>query len=211
MDPMSGFFALRRSDFLAADYLNPIGYKIALELIVKCRLENVGEIPIYFANRKRGKSKLSFKEQLRYIQHLRRLFIYKFGTWSRLLHFLAVGASGVVVNLAIVTLLLRMHSPADAALAGGILVSVVSNFFLNRRFTFSYAAEKSIIGQFLGFCVASSFGALVNFAVAKVFSAAWPGVPLQLAAAVGILSGTFLNFIANRYFVFREVEMKARN
>jgi dolichol-phosphate mannosyltransferase len=209
-DPMSGFFAMRRSDFQAADALNPIGYKIALELIVKCRLENVGEVPIYFANRKRGTSKLSFKEQLRYLQHLRRLFMYKFGTWSRLLHFLAVGASGAVVNLAVVTLLGHAHFSSDVALLGGIVVSVVTNFLLNRRFTFSYAAHKAIIPQFLGFCAASSVGAVINFAAAKAVVSSWPGMPLQGAAAIGILAGTVLNFVANRYFVFREVESGTR-
>ena len=36
-DPMSGFFALRRSTFDRAEKLDPIGYKIGLELFVKCR------------------------------------------------------------------------------------------------------------------------------------------------------------------------------
>lgn len=203
-DPMSGFFALRRSDFAKADALNPIGYKIGLELIVKCRLENIGEIPIYFADRKHGQSKLTFAERLRYLQHLRRLFIHKFGTWSRVLHFLAVGASGTLVNLGVLTLLLREQASRDVAIAGGIAVSVVTNFLLNRRFTFSYARHESMLRQFLGFCVASSFGALVNFSVAKAFSSVFPALPLQLAAAIGILAGMSLNFIANRYVVFRE-------
>ena len=63
-DPMSGFFALRRTDFEAARDLNPVGYKIALELIVKCGFENVGEVPIHFEDRQYGESKLSLKEQL---------------------------------------------------------------------------------------------------------------------------------------------------
>src|SRR5438034_33131 len=42
-DPMSGFFALRRSTFLAARALDPVGYKIALELIVKCECTGVHE------------------------------------------------------------------------------------------------------------------------------------------------------------------------
>src|SRR4051812_35647152 len=42
-DPMSGFFALRRTIFEAGDNFNPIGYKIALEIIVKCRCERVVE------------------------------------------------------------------------------------------------------------------------------------------------------------------------
>ena len=118
-DPMSGFFAMRRSDFARADDLNPVGYKIGLELIVKCRLENIGEVPICFADRKRGQSKLTFAERLRYLLHLRRLFTYKFGTYSRVLHFLAVGASGTLVNLAVLTLLSRQHVSSSVAIAGG--------------------------------------------------------------------------------------------
>lgn len=77
-DPMSGFFALRRETFERADKLNPIGYKIGLELIVKCRVARVVEIPIHFANRKRGSSKLSLAEQLKYLRHLARLFAFKY-------------------------------------------------------------------------------------------------------------------------------------
>ncbi len=208
-DPMSGFFALRRSDFLRAKYLNPIGYKIALELIVKCHLENIGEVPIYFADRKLGESKLNLKEQLRYIQHLRRLFIYKFGAWSRILQFLGVGASGTLVNLGVLTALRHIGASIDVAIAGGIGVSVLSNFALNRRFTFSYARDKSIASQLLGFCVASSVGSLMNFAVTRSVLGTWPAMPLQLAATLGIFSGMFLNFFANRYFVFRERRMTA--
>jgi dolichol-phosphate mannosyltransferase len=207
-DPMSGFFALRRTDFLKADYLNPIGYKIALELIVKCRLDNIGEVPIYFADRKLGQSKLTLKEQLRYVQHLRRLFIYKFGTWSRVLHFGAVGAFGTLVNLCVLTLLLRAGSSKDIAITGGIVVSVITNFFLNRRFTFSYAGDGSIVKQFLGFCAACSLGALITFAVTKGIVALWPALPLQIAACVGIFASMFANFVANRYVVFRETVEK---
>src|SRR5262249_5348228 len=67
-DPMAGFFALRRETFERGQgFLNPIGYKIGLELLVKCNCREVREIPIHFADRKFGSSKLSFKEQLKYI------------------------------------------------------------------------------------------------------------------------------------------------
>lgn len=75
-DPMAGFFAFRRSLLDRADPLDPVGYKIGLELIVKCRCRNVQEVPIRFSNRQRGKSKLTLKEQLRYLQHLHRLFLH---------------------------------------------------------------------------------------------------------------------------------------
>jgi len=77
-DPMSGFFALPRKTFESACDLNPIGYKIGLELMVKCNLHRIEEIPIHFKDRQFGESKLTLTEQKRFIQHLCRLFIYKY-------------------------------------------------------------------------------------------------------------------------------------
>ena len=77
-DPMSGFFALPRTTFESACDLNPIGYKIGLELMVKCNLFCIEEIPIHFENRQFGKSKLTLTQQKKYLQHLFRLFIYKY-------------------------------------------------------------------------------------------------------------------------------------
>ncbi len=127
-DPMAGFFAFRRSEIDKARYLNPIGYKIGLELIVKCGLENVGEVPIQFIDRRFGQSKLSFKEQLRYLQHLRRLYIYKFAYMSSAVQFAAIGISGVFVNLIILTILVRLGVLPPIAVAVGIGVSVDHEF-----------------------------------------------------------------------------------
>jgi dolichol-phosphate mannosyltransferase len=76
-DPMAGFFALRRSALASADRLDPVGYKIGLELLVKCRCRRVREIGIHFSNRVHGTSKLTFREQLNYLRHLRRLYWYR--------------------------------------------------------------------------------------------------------------------------------------
>lgn len=76
-DPMAGFFALRRQSFLSASRLDPIGYKIGLELLVKCRCRRVTEVPIHFANRLHGSSKLSLREQLNYLRHLCRLYSFR--------------------------------------------------------------------------------------------------------------------------------------
>jgi dolichol-phosphate mannosyltransferase len=77
-DPMSGFFMLRRETLARAKELNPIGYKIGLELLVKCGCTNIVEVPIHFADRRLGQSKLNLREQLRYIRHVWRLLCYKF-------------------------------------------------------------------------------------------------------------------------------------
>ena len=210
-DPMSGFFALRRADFDKARDLNPVGYKIALELIVKCGFQNVAEIPIRFTDRVHGESKLTLKEQLKYIKHLRRLYLYRFSNAMYALQFLVVGASGVVVNLTVLSLLLFLGLPEAACLAGGIAVSLVTNFLLNRRFTFSYARDGNIAKQFLGFLSASAVGFTVNYAVSLwMNSAVLPPGPysLHVAAMTGIAAGMIFNFIGNRFFVFRKTYVR---
>lgn len=206
-DPMSGFFALRRSDFEKAQDLNPVGYKIGLELIVKCGFENVGEIPIQFTDRVYGESKLTLKEQLRYIQHLRRLYLHRFANAMYVLQFLVVGASGVIVNLAVLTLLLMLGMQEAVCLAGGIAVSLVTNFLLNRRFTFSYARDRNIFKQFIGFVSASAVGFTANYLVAIwMNSSVLQPSPysLHIAAITGIAAGMLFNFLGNRFIVFRK-------
>jgi len=201
-DPMSGFFALKRSTLNRAARLNPVGYKIGLELMVKCGCESIAEIPIHFTDRRLGVSKLTLKEQLKYIQHLRRLAIYRYPGWSNLLQFAVVGASGTVVNLAVLTALVAFGIADSFALAGGIGVSFLSNFFLNRRFTFDYARKDSIIKHFFGFLAASALGLITNYTVAILFRKNFTVVPIQIAAMVGILAGMGLNYVMSRYLVF---------
>ncbi len=77
-DPMSGFFALHRRTWEQAAPLDPIGYKIALELFVKGRCRRPAEVPITFATRTAGESKASFAEGRRYLRHLARLYRFRF-------------------------------------------------------------------------------------------------------------------------------------
>lgn len=201
-DPMSGFFALRRETFAGGRDFSPVGYKIGLELVIKCRCARTVEVPIHFADRRLGESKLTLKEQLRYLRHVRRLYDHKFGTWSHLAQFLVVGASGLLVNLAVLTALLRGGLVRGAAVGVAIAVSMLWNFVLNRRFSFSYARRRSIPWQLAGFVAASSVGAAVNYAVTLWL---WDAFRYKQAAAiVGVVAGTTFNFVANRYLVFRK-------
>ena len=77
-DPMAGFFAIHRDTVARAAALTPKGYKIGLELLVKCDCQNVVEIPIQFRDRVHGESKLSMREQLNYVEHLASLYSYRF-------------------------------------------------------------------------------------------------------------------------------------
>jgi dolichol-phosphate mannosyltransferase len=206
-DPMAGFFAFRRDALTTAAPLNPIGYKIGLELIVKCRFDQIGEVPIHFADRTAGESKLNFTEQLRYIQHVRRLFVWKYPNWSYIVQFAAVGGSGLIVNLAVLTLLVSAGVHVPFAVGVAIGVAMFSNFLLNRRFTFSYAKDGPFMKQLAAFVGACSFGAAVNYIVTIAVLGVAPTLPVQIAATMGVLAGMTINFLSNRYITFRKKKM----
>ena len=77
-DPMSGFFAIRRQTWEQAAALDAIGYKIALELYVKCGCRRPAEVPIRFAARHAGQSKLSMGVQVKYLRHLAKLYAFQY-------------------------------------------------------------------------------------------------------------------------------------
>ena len=82
-DPMAGFLAFRRDLLADCDALDPVGFKIGLEMIVKCGIDRVREVPIRFATRRAGSSKLNLGEQVLYLRHLLRLYRYRLGRRGR--------------------------------------------------------------------------------------------------------------------------------
>ena len=205
-DPMAGFFALRRSDFKnALEKLNPVGYKIGLELIVKCDCKNVAEVPIDFADRLKGESKLTLKEQINYLKHIKLLFDFRYQNWAYLVQFLIVGASGMVIDLASFALLLKGLG-LSAARGLAIWIAMTWNFFLNRNVTFSYARQESAFKQYWGFCASCSLGAAVNWGASLILcqSVAYFNQHEILAGMVGVIAGTAFNFVLCRMLVFRK-------
>jgi dolichol-phosphate mannosyltransferase len=207
-DPMAGFFAFRRTTFEAGHDFNPVGYKIGLELLVKCGCERVVEVPIHFEDRQLGKSKLTMRQQLLYIKHLRRLYTFKFGAWTQLIQFLTVGGLGTVVNLALLTMFLALSMPVRPAVASAIVLSMCFNFVLNRRFSFQHARKGGWVRQFVGFMTACSLGAVINYAVTVLCMGKVVSMRPQVAALVGIAAATAFNFIASRYLVFRSSHIR---
>lgn len=72
-DPLSGFFLVRRS-LLANATLRPIGYKILLELLLRCQWRQVIEVPYHFRARSSGQSKANMRQGVLALQHMLRLW-----------------------------------------------------------------------------------------------------------------------------------------
>lgn len=74
-DPMSGYFVVRRECIEDID-LQPQGFKILLEILVKGRLRKAAEVPYRFGLRHAGSSKADFKVALDYLSLLGKLSRY---------------------------------------------------------------------------------------------------------------------------------------
>lgn len=209
---MAGFFAVSRGTLRNSGPLDPVGYKIALELLVKCRCRHVVEIPITFSDRRYGQSKLNLSEQLNYLRHVIRLLRFKYAMSTRFFCFCLVGMSGAWVDLATFLLLMIMCKMSfGIARAVSIWLAMTWNFGLNRRFTFkptqSQATWTQLGRQYAGFCAACLLGAIVNWCISLPVSQimSLTVVGQALAALLGIVSGLGFNFAFCRRFVFSEV------
>ncbi len=216
-DPLSGFFAFKRK-ILEGIKLDAVGYKMLLEILVKTKGAKVKEIPYTFTDRTRGSSKLDSSTMFDYVRSVWKL--YRYGHTAKVSEprtsirfiskagrFYTVGASGLLVNY-LVSLLF-----ADAiinfwyihATTIGIIVSMSSNFILNKIWTFedrNFEAKKTLIqyGKFVGF---SSLGALIQLGMVYVLVDNYQFVyPLALMLAVIIAASS--NFILNKKWTFKE-------
>ena len=81
-DITSGFFLIKR-DALTGVELDPIGFKIGLEVIAKANYGRVIEIPYVFTDRIVGESKLNQKEIVNYLRQLGRIYALKFAGGKR--------------------------------------------------------------------------------------------------------------------------------
>jgi dolichol-phosphate mannosyltransferase len=72
-DITSGYFLVRRDAIEDVD-LDPIGFKIGLEVIAKGHYGKALEIPYVFTDRVVGESKLNEKEIFNYLKQLRKLY-----------------------------------------------------------------------------------------------------------------------------------------
>jgi dolichol-phosphate mannosyltransferase len=71
-DPMSGFFVLRR-ECIEGVRLQPEGFKILLEILVRGRIRSAVEVPFQFGLRHAGKSKADVKVAFHYFSLLGKL------------------------------------------------------------------------------------------------------------------------------------------
>ena len=200
-DPMSGFFLLRAT-VIGRTALNPIGYKILLEVLARGDYSRLAEVPYVFEEREVGGSKMTARTAVQYFAHLVRISLDS-GEATRLVRYALVGATGAVINVAMTlgVFLSRFDWPLPAAALGGAGVAMGNNFFWNEMFTFrdAHLAQRGgahLAMRFIKFCAFSFTGVMLSLAA---IAALHYGLHFDFPWSIvfGVLVGGLWNFFMN--------------
>lgn len=204
-DPMSGFFMLKRAVLDSAlRGLSAVGFKLLLDILATVKEPIViREEPYIFRNRKSGESKLDT------------VVLWDFGMLLldklagryvpvRFIAFALVGGAGVIVHMAIMSMLLlsgRLSFPAAQVVAS--VLTMVFNYSINNVLTYRDRRRRRFrwFTGLLSFMAACSLGAFINVVIANSFYT--NGIPWMPASLAGILIGAMWNFAVASQFTWQ--------
>jgi len=210
-DPMSGYFMFSRKSIAGVE-LNPIGYKILLEVIGRGRMERIREVGYVFKERSAGESKVTWHLYLQYLLHLLRL---RLATWpvARFIRFGVVGFSGVFVDMGFLFLLsdpsmLAWGLTRSKAIAAEL--AIINNFLWNDAWTFRDKAGtqrrfSQKLHRLMKFNVICGIGLVLNVVLLNVMFN-FLHLNRYLANAIAIVIVTFWNFWLNMKLNWRVAE-----
>ncbi|MGH7462532.1 MAG: glycosyltransferase [Longimicrobiales bacterium] len=205
-DPTSGFFMFRRPFFESVmRRLSGRGFQTLLDMLMSARSPVAcAELPYTMRSRREGASKLSAGVIWDFFVLLAHKQLGRMIP-TRFISFVAVGFSGVFVNLAALWVFHRLLAAAFLpAQALATLVAMTTNFILNNRFTY---ADRRLRGlEFLrglfSYYLACAFGALINVAMAGwLFDMAFPW---WLAGLLGAVAGAVWNYAVTAVITWRD-------
>ncbi len=205
-DPMSGFFALPRDLFEElAPRLTATGFKILLDILLSAgRPLRVAEIPYTFRAREAGESKLDATVLLEFAGLLADKALGGIVP-LRFMAFALVGGIGVLVHLAVLSLLHGLGPVGfGAAQWAATLVAMTANFLLNNRITYrdrKLRGPRLLRGLIL-FYLVCGIGAVANVGIAGLLVrdgvAGW-----GVAGAAGAALTVVWNYAVSSTLVWR--------
>jgi dolichol-phosphate mannosyltransferase len=221
-DPISGFFALSSHTLKDIEF-DTQGFKMLLEILVKGKNLRVREIPYTFNEREFRKSKIDSRVIIDYSKAIWQLYRYGRNSsksiqnkqerrgsvlfLSKAARFFTVGASGLLINYLISSLLsggtLSNLWYVHGTLVG-IIFSITSNFFLNKIWTFEDRnfSLYHTLKQYGLFVTFSSIGASIQLLL--VYLLVESGLSYSPSLIIAVATAAISNFILNKKFTFHE-------
>ena len=206
-DPMSGFFMLRASKLAEiAPQLSGIGYKVLLDILMSSKQEwSALELPYDMRSRHTGSSKLDTRVAYDFFLMIADKTIGRYFP-IRLLMFLMVGATGVLVQLFFVWIFHVLASidfvTATIAATG---FAMTNNFLLNNWFTYNNHRLQgwAMLQGYVSFVIACSIGAVINVFVARL---GYQNLGIWwMASLLGAVFGSIWNYTMSSILTWRQV------
>lgn len=194
-DCTAGFRAIRREVAEAIDWdaLPGKGYSFQIALLSRATQQGftIQEVPVTFTDRTQGTSKLGFSDMAEF-----GVLSIKLGieTYSRLIKFLLVGTTGLIINWGVFALLwLFTGVPAWLSIAIATEASILSNFTLNNIWTFQDRRNTSLAGRVTRYHYTALGGLLITYLAFYGLESFTPLHPL-IIYPVAIVLATAWNF-----------------
>lgn len=200
-DPMTGYFMIKKEVINNVD-LNPKGFKILLEIIIKGDYKEIKEIPITFINRVKGKSKAEAKEIVCYLQNIIGYLPYKKNVILEFFKFAFVGGIGTLINIAILYFLTEkagVYYMVSAVFS--FIIAMTSNFILNKLWTFKENIKLQIGRKYLQFGLVSVTALLVNLFFLYILTE-FAGIYYIFSQILAIGIALIINFLGNKIWTY---------
>jgi len=217
-DGLSGLAAIRRQAVRGLITETPTisGSRILLDVLTWCS-GRLLDVPVHTG---RDDQRRLVPVRLDDVKQVKRVLDHRFGTFSRLVQFCLVGASGMFVDLSLYAIFQWLFIgtgfeapqgfakgvawPLAAAGSVSIFAALIWNFTLNRRLTFSDSRGGPILRQFLTYALGNALGIAVSLTLRLYLPGRFSFFSdHRLAAAVvGIVAATAISFSMSRWVVF---------
>jgi len=205
-DCTAGFRAIRADVIHRIDMerfrVQGYAFQIALLHAAMVKGAKIVELPVDFIDRTVGESKLGVKDIIEFFSSAAWI---RFQSSKVFIKFCVIGASGVVVNLGIFSVLLSLGVNKFLASPVAIQCSIMANFIGNNYWTFS---GRNLVGPIhargLRFNVVSIASLGISYLTFVLLSRTFPTGAPQLHQLVGIIPATLVNYFLNSYWTFRD-------
>jgi dolichol-phosphate mannosyltransferase len=186
------------------------GYLFQVEMKYRAFIAgcSIKEIPILFADRKLGESKMSkkiFLEALFSVWKIRK-YAGRDGKFDQFIKFVITGGLGSITNLALFFVFVDMlFLPEIPVSIVCFLFSATQNYIINHKWSFKKetASDRPSVTKWLKYIIASLLGLAVNVFVMEILFLNI-NLPFKfIAQACGIIAGTGVNFLLSKSIVFR--------
>ncbi len=203
-DPMSGFFMLRRKVLDSMVHgLSGLGFKILLDILTTAKQPlRIAEVPYRFRDRFAGESKLDGMVIWEYGMLLADKAVGRFLP-VRLLAFSVVGGLGVLVHMAVLTLVIKgLESGFTTGQSIATGTAMIFNFALNNVLTYRDRRLKrwAWFKGLASFMIACSVGAVANVGIATYLF--YNRTQWALAALAGVLVGAVWNYAVTQLYTW---------